>query len=329
LSSAAQDISALVARARSLDKAAIAQLVTIFEDRRPAARELRAQVQTELEREPKQSPSVLIGITGSPGSGKSSLVARLAPTLLELDPELSLAVLAVDPSSTLSGGALLGDRTRMQESREQPRLYFRSQASDLELGGLGPHSFQVCRLLASLFDAVILETVGVGQSEADVQHLADRVYLVLSPLAGDEIQLLKAGIIEIPHAFIMNKCDEPTADRAHLQLRSSLWLARPFDAEKVPIYRTSARTGDGVPELAQALLETIRTTSGTTLTERTPYFFERWVREEWGRHGVEFLERECKGARQYLACHGGIDLAQLEFAADFIAFIGRGARRPQ
>jgi len=314
----ASAIPELVCRARTRDKQAIAQLVTLFEDRRPAARELRAQVQRELEREPRARDSVLIGITGSPGSGKSSLVSRLAPELLDCDGELSVAVLAVDPSSPVSGGALLGDRTRMQESRERERLYFRSQASDQELGGLGPNSFQVCRLLAALFDCVILETVGVGQSEADIQHLADRVYLVLAPLGGDEVQLLKAGIVEIPHAFIVNKCDEPASERAHMQLRASLWLARPFDADEIPIFRTSARTGAGIPELARDILKAIRSLSPHTLAERAPHFFERWVREDWGREGVAFLDAECGGARAFVQRAGGFDQAQIRFPSLFV-----------
>ena len=118
-------------------------------------------------------------------------------------------MLAVDPSSQVSGGALLGDRTRMRFPPDERRLFFRSQASESDLGGLGPSTFQVCRLLTRLFDCVMIETVGIGQSEADIRHLADRVYLVLQPLGGDEVQFLKAGIIEVPHAFILNKCDEP------------------------------------------------------------------------------------------------------------------------
>src|SRR5690606_12166580 len=171
--------------------------------------------------------SAVVGITGTPGSGKSSLLARVTEVMLRERPELTVAVVAVDPSSPTSGGALLGDRTRMRFAPGDDRIFFRSQASANHLGGLGPSTFEVCLALSLLYDLVLVETVGVGQNEADVRHLADRVYLVIAPLGGDEVQYLKAGIIEIPDGFVINKCDEPGADRAYHQLAGALWLARP------------------------------------------------------------------------------------------------------
>jgi hypothetical protein len=214
---------------------------------------------------------------------------------------LSIAVLAVDPSSQVSGGALLGDRTRMRFTPDERRLFFRSQASESDLGGLGPSSFQVCRLLTRLFDCVMIETVGIGQSEADIRHLADRVYLVLQPLGGDEVQFLKAGIIEVPHAFILNKSDEPSSAASYHQLRSSMWLARPFDEDQPPIFRTSALTGAGLEELEADLLVRVRAPGAAGLAEREPYFFERWVDDEWGRVGRRFLAEQLGGAATYLA----------------------------
>ncbi len=142
---------------------------------------------------------------------------------------------------------LLGDRTRTRFGADD-RAYFRSQSNATELGGLAPTTYQVARLLQHLFDVVIVETVGIGQSELDVRYLADHVYLVLQPLGGDEIQFLKAGIIEIPDSFVLNKCDDPAAGTSYYQLRSALSLARPFDADLPPIHRTSARTGEGIDE---------------------------------------------------------------------------------
>ncbi len=265
--------------------------------------------------------SPLVGITGTPGSGKSTLLSRITVDLLDADPDLSVAVIAVDPSSHVSGGALLGDRTRMRFAPDERRLFFRSQASATDLGGLGPMSFQVSRLLTRLFDCVLIETVGIGQSEADIRHLADRVYLVLQPLGGDEVQFLKAGIIEVPHAFVINKSDESGATTSYHQLRSSLWLSRPFDEDEPPVFLTSALTGAGLDELEADLLTAIRSHGGDsgTLSDREPYFFSRWVEEEWGRVGLEHLSRHLGGAEAYLGRCGGFDPAQLAFGPEVVA----------
>lgn len=275
----------LIDAARALDKRAVAELVAIFEDSRPAARATRAAVLDAL----GPRVGVVLGITGTPGSGKSSLVARVVPEMLRGDPALSVGVVAVDPSSHISGGALLGDRTRVRFAPDERRTFFRSQASATELGGLAPTTYQVVRLISALFDVVIVETVGIGQSELDVRHLADHVVLVMQPLAGDEIQFLKAGIIEIPDRFVINKCDDPAASTALRQLTSSLTLARPFDDERPPIHLTSARTGDGVPELCAALSEVVDAGAHVDAGRRDDFFFGRWVADEWGRVGTAYL----------------------------------------
>lgn len=298
--------------ARALNKHAVSKLVAVFEDTRPAAAEQRAEILREL----GPARATVLGITGTPGAGKSSLVARLVPALLA-DSELSVAVLAVDPASHVSGGALLGDRTRTRFATGEKRSYFRSQSNAAELGGLAPTTFQVTRLLKRLFDVVIVETVGIGQSELDIRYLADHVYLVLQPLGGDEIQFLKAGIIEIPDSFVLNKCDDPAARQSYYQLRSSLSLARPFDEELPTIFRTSARTGEGVDELAAAMR-----TIGPRHTddEREQYFFTRWVEDEWGATG-----------RRYVAAAGnlldqGFDAAQGRFSAGILEWLGKAER---
>jgi Methylmalonyl Co-A mutase-associated GTPase MeaB len=165
--------------------------------------------------------------------------------------------------------------------------------------------------MAYLFDLVLVETVGIGQSESDVRHLADRVYLVLQPLGGDDVQFLKAGIIEVPHAFVLNKCDEPQAQQSLHHLQASLWLARPFDTEPVPVFLTSAKTGQGVPELAADIHATLdRGHPG--IAGREPYFLGRWVRDEWGRVGARTLDR-LGGAASWLAECGGFEPAQRAF----------------
>jgi LAO/AO transport system kinase len=296
--------------------------VSVFEDQRPAALAQRAVVMGALAARGARPDAVVVGLTGTPGSGKSSLVARLTSHLLEQDAALAVGVVAVDPSSHLSGGALLGDRTRLRPTAAGGRLFFRSQASATELGGLGPSSFQVARLMAHLFDLVLVETVGVGQSEADVRHLADRVYLVLQPLGGDDVQFLKAGIIEVPHAFVLNKCDEPQAQQSLHHLQASLWLARPFDTEPVPVFLTSAKTGEGVPELAADIHLTLdRGHPG--ITGREPYFFGRWARDEWGRTGGRALER-LGGAAAWLERCGGFEAAQQGFEQRLRADVAAG-----
>jgi LAO/AO transport system kinase len=304
---------ALIDRAQQGDKAAVSHLVSLFEDQRETAIAQRAQVLSLLQAQPARKTAVMIGFTGTPGSGKSSLLARLTLELLGAS-KLSVAVLAIDPSSHVSGGALLGDRTRMRLPPDERRLFFRSQASATELGGLGPWSFQVCRLLSYCFDCVLVETVGIGQSEADIRHLADRVYLVLQPLAGDEVQFLKAGIMEVPHAFILNKCDDPSSDRSYHQLKGSVGLARPWDSDSVPIYRTSARTGAGLAELCAGVIKEVEAHKSAGLSEKEPYFFERWVRDEWGRFGVRVLDAALGGARAYLEKSSGFERAQADFA---------------
>ncbi len=311
------ELSSMVDAARGLDKHAVARCISLFEDRRPGAAERRAAVLAHLDADLGRDPGTILGLTGTPGSGKSTLLSKLTVDLLASDDTLSIAVLAVDPSSQVSGGALLGDRTRMRFTPDERRLFFRSQASESDLGGLGPSSFQVCRLLTRLFDCVMIETVGIGQSEADIRHLADRVYLVLQPLGGDEVQFLKAGIIEVPHAFVLNKSDEPASAASYHQLRSSMWLARPFDDDEPPIFRTSARTGDGLPELEADMLARVQAAGGAGLTAREPYFFGRWVDDEWGRTGRRFLQDRLGGPASYLEACGGYESAQAAFSPRF------------
>jgi len=319
----------LVARAVELDAHSVARLVSIFQDRRPSAPARRSEVLRLLDAQGRRtSPAPVIGVTGTPGSGKSSLLGRLAEDLIVNDPDLSVAIVAVDPSSSVSGGALLGDRTRLRLNGRglDRRLYFRSEASDTELGGLSPSTFQVCRLLGRLYGCVLVETVGIGQSEADVKLLAEHVFLVIAPMGGDEVQFLKAGIIEVPDSFIINKCDEPAAESAYQQLRASLWLARPFDAQEIPIYRTSAKTGIGVDEL-RASFEAIIAAGGPDADEiaaRDGHFFSRWVKDEWGRLGVQYLLEREHGARGFVAGNGGIDLAQEAFSKRFVQHIAGG-----
>ncbi len=302
-------LAATVGQAKELNKHAVSKLVTLFEDTRASAAAARAEVLDLL----GPSRAAVLGITGTPGAGKSSLVARLVPQMLA-GSQLSIAVLAVDPASHVSGGALLGDRARTRFATGEKRAFFRSQSNAAELGGLAPTTFQVSRLLKRLFDLVIVETVGIGQSELDIRYLADHVYLVMQPLSGDEIQFLKAGIIEIPDSFILNKCDEPAANQSYYQLRSSLSLARPFDEGLPRIFKTSARTGEGVEELVGAMLEEAAGPARHSDDEREEYFFGRWVEDEWGATGRRYAE-----GRDVL--FGGFDASQARFGPGIVAWL--------
>ncbi|MGE0321828.1 MAG: ArgK/MeaB family GTPase [Polyangiaceae bacterium] len=315
-----------------LDRLGVSTLVSEFEDQRPQARTRRAEVLSELYAAEHRRRGVFIGITGTPGAGKSTLLGELARRLLAADSELRVAVLAVDPSSHISGGALLGDRTRVRVDSREGRFYFRSQASQTQLGGLSPASFDVCRLLTHLYDCIFVETVGVGQSEVDIRFLADRVYLVMTPLGGDEVQFLKAGVMEIPDSVILNKSDAKQAARkAYYSLKASLQLARPFDGDQVHIFRTSCTTGEGLDELAAHVRQQVVVLGpGSDLTsaaqrthDREAYFYRRWVEREWGRQGARYLEDQLGGAAQFLEESRGYDQAQTDFGERFVAALAR------
>lgn len=310
----------LLERALALDKYAISQLISLFENQLETNVPRRVAVVEALQQRYDRKQAVLLGLTGTPGSGKSSLLAACVPRLLELNKHLSMAVVAVDPSSPVSGGSLLGDRTRMRPSSHDDRFFFRSQAAQTQSGGLSPSTFKICRLLACLFDCVFIETVGVGQSEADIRHLTEQVFLVLQPLGGDNVQFLKAGIMEIPHAFIVNKCDEPSAQSTYHTLLASLnlGLARPGEKKSVPVYRVSARSGEGLDDLCRVFLDHIDASQPVDIFSKEVHFFCKWVQEEWGRAGARFL-KEQGGAQNYMSASGGFDASQCSFGQDLLA----------
>lgn len=312
----------LATRALALDKRAIARLISLFEDRRLEAVAEREAVLEALEDAPRRAR--FIGITGTPGAGKSTLVGELATRLIAGDDTTAAAVLAVDPSSQVSGGALLGDRTRVRFPAGEPRLFFRSQASDRELGGVSRATFPVCRLLSRLFDVVFVETVGIGQSEIEVQHVADWIYLLVQPLAGDQIQFMKAGIMEIPDAFILNKCDQrEAAERTYHALHGSVRLARP-GVDPPRIHRTSAVTGEGIDEVVAEIRGLGAGPAGRSMAEKERIFFARWVRDEFGRTGLHLLERRGGGAGPYLADSGSYEAAQRRFGSDVPRWLAPG-----
>ena len=238
---------ALAARVVEGDRRAIARAITLAESRDPEARALMAALY------PSTGRAALIGVTGAPGSGKSTLTDRLIETYRKNGK--TVGVVAVDPSSPFTGGALLGDRVRMNMRQTDPDVFIRSMATRGHLGGLSRASADAARILdAAGKDIVIIETVGVGQSEVDIVRLADTVVVVAVPGMGDEIQNIKAGLMEIGDVFVVNKADREGADRTQAELQA--WLEHGMtDAWNPPVMRTIAATGEGIPELVQTLAD--------------------------------------------------------------------------
>jgi LAO/AO transport system kinase len=282
----------LVERARRLEKYPIARLISLFEEETDKARARRVEVLRVLGAGRR---ALVVGVTGTPGSGKSTLIGRLALELFARDADLAVAVLAIDPSSEASGGALLGDRVRTDFPVGEQRLYFRSQAAAGDLGGVGRRTFAATRVLSRLFDLILVETVGIGQSEIEIRRLADRVLLVLQPLAGDHVQFLKAGVMEIPDAYVINKCDEEQlARRALGELRSALRSngLGGGGGKAAEILRTSATTGRGVRELADWVLHERATGAAPGAAHaRDVFYLRKEVAREYGAFGISELER--------------------------------------
>ncbi len=211
--------------------------------------------------------AVVIGVTGAPGSGKSSLVDRLIAAYRADDARV--AVVAIDPSSAFSGGAILGDRVRMQGHATDPFVFIRSMATRGQLGGLARATNDAIDLLdAAGYDPVIVETVGVGQDEVEIVRTADAVVVVLVPGMGDDIQAIKAGILEIADLFVINKADRDGVDRLHAELDSMLSLSSQSERPKPSIHRTVAVADEGIGELQQAIGEFLRNSDSRRREER-------------------------------------------------------------
>jgi LAO/AO transport system kinase len=229
------------------DKRALARGISLVEDDDPEGWDLVREVY------PRTGNASVVGFTGPPGAGKSTLISALIR--LQRARDRTVAVLSIDPSSPFRGGALLGDRIRLSEHFLDPGVFIRSMATRGALGGLAEAALQTALLMdAAGRDDVFLETVGVGQAEVDVIDHADSVVLVLIPGSGDSIQALKAGVMEIPDVIVVNKCDHPLTDTMVREIRGVLSLA-PQKGWRVPIVKTEAARGTGVEELAEKLGE--------------------------------------------------------------------------
>jgi len=241
------DVAALVRRGRDGDARAVARLISLVEDASPALREVSERLVEHT------GNARVLGITGAPGVGKSTSTSALVTAMRATGRRVG--VLAVDPSSPFSGGALLGDRVRMQDHAVDKGVYIRSMASRGHLGGLSWATPQAVRVLdAAGCDLVLVETVGVGQSEVDVAGLADTTLVLLAPGMGDGIQAAKAGILEIGDVYVVNKADRDGATQLARDLRGMLALAQRADgAWRPPIVKTVAVKGDGLDALVEAI----------------------------------------------------------------------------
>src|SRR5262245_36426869 len=229
------------------DTRALARAATAIENREPGAEQLLAELQSHAASKP-----LVLGVTGAPGAGKSTLVDRLAGAFRKQGK--TLAIIAVDPSSALTGGALLGDRIRMQAHHADSGIFIRSMATRGALGGLANSTAGLVRLFgAAGRDVVIVETVGVGQAEVAVAQLATVTLVVLAPGMGDDVQAFKAGIMEIADIYVINKADHPGAAQVESEIRSLQSVGHRADGWIPPIVRTVATDGTGIDALMAAV----------------------------------------------------------------------------
>ena len=235
------------------DRRALARMVTLIENESPQARRYLAELHRHA------GKAHIIGVTGAPGAGKSTLVTHLVRELRRR--ERKVGVVAVDPSSPFTGGAILGDRIRMMELAGDPNVFIRSMASRGSVGGLSASTRDVVRAMdAAGYDPIIIETVGTGQAEVEVMRAAQTVLVVIAPGMGDEVQAIKAGILEIADIFVVSKADRPGAEQTVAELAMLLSLdpqRRLHDKSKpywrIPIVKTSALKDQGISQLVDAI----------------------------------------------------------------------------
>jgi len=243
-----ENLDSWVERVRSGDPRALARAISAVEDHRPESVPLLKALF------PHTGKARILGLTGAPGAGKSTLVDQLAREYRKQ--ERSIGIIAVDPTSPFSGGAILGDRIRMLAHHGDPGIYIRSMATRGSLGGLARTTSDAASVLdASGKDLILIETVGVGQDEVEIVRLADVTIVMLVPGMGDDVQTIKAGIMEIADIFVINKSDREGVERVEREIRAMQSLATRSDNWTPPIVRTVASTGSGIRELADTIAE--------------------------------------------------------------------------
>jgi LAO/AO transport system kinase len=285
-------------RLRSVDRTAGPAALNVIEDRSPRGRAAAAALLAEVSPAALggEAPAHLVGVTGPPGAGKSSLLSALVAEWR--DGGRSVAVLAVDPSSKRSGGSLLGDRARIEHDPRDDGVLIRSTAAGTRLGGLAPPTREAAQALAAAFDVVVVETVGVGQSETDVEELADTTAVVVQPASGDTLQFLKAGIMEVPDVLVVTKSDlGDVALRAQRDVRAALRSLGSSDTPVVSVSSVAPPSGIGL--LVEALdahrmgldvkASRLRSRHLAALADFTAEHGERALRALGGRRAAERL----------------------------------------
>jgi GTPase len=278
-------VRSLSERVLAGDARAIARAISLIEDESGAGADLVRRIFAKTGR------AYLIGVTGAPGAGKSTLVDKMTVALRAAGK--TVGIVAVDPTSPFSGGAILGDRVRMQVHADDPGVFIRSMATRGHLGGLARATGEVALVLdAAGRDIVIIETVGVGQDEVDIVRTADVSLVTVVPGTGDEVQALKAGIMEIADIFVVNKADREGADRTAASIETLLSLQTYGEGEwRPPIVKTEALSGKGVPELIETV-ERFRTHTHARMANRRRERAEFRIRELLARKFVESVERD-------------------------------------
>lgn len=288
-------------RIREGDLRALARVATGLENRDPDALRVLRELSSQ------RGKAIVLGVTGSPGSGKSTLVDAIARVLRQEGS--TVGIVAVDPSSHATGGAILGDRIRMTSHHADPGIFIRSMATRGSLGGLA----QATRDLVSLLDAagrdfIIVETVGVGQAEVEIAGLAQVTAVVLVPGMGDDIQAIKAGIMEIADLFVINKADQPGADRVEHEIQAMLGLAQRADRGNPPIVRTIATEGKGIADLV-GLVRKVH----TRVAASRPGAVERDAAAEQFRRALEWIDAALRTCAERVGMRVA---ARIESAAD-------------